>query len=238
MVNTLISYFKYVPQVRVLLITFNKGGMGLNLQIANHEMFLTSSLRYTEVRQARDRVYRNNQKKNVHIHNMTLRIPDIPIHHPYPPTWHKDPRIVVHHPPMAPMEPGEIRNFDETFSDIFPGGHLEWDKSNVHWYHAMYSIAGDIVAVYNSAGLGIDDLRENLKTFFSYFVRAYKYVAQRPLMSAHEIVTKARTDWQAAHALFYPLHRHADAANAEQTQLLGFRLALFKHRLAVLLGSE
>jgi len=231
--SALISYFKYVPNVRVLLITYNKGGMGLNLQVANREIFLTSSQHYTEQRQARDRVYRNNQKKPVFIHHMAMAIEDIPIYHPLRPGVKT--AIVKGEPKL----PGQIQEMKLRFDWMKNEKNIHWRPNeqdlfgnvlpyNEMWHHSMYFIASEIIALFQEFG---ESNWKNIK-------EVYDYVSQNPLMSAHQLVTKARTQWQLAHRQFYPLHSYHNAANPQQTQNMAFKQALFEHRLSVLLALE
>lgn len=67
------------------------------------------------------------------------------------------------------------------------------------------------------------------------FWKAYAFVDQSPIQSAHQVVTQAREHWQQAHQQFYPVHRLRNATTPAQTMQAAFRMALFQHRLSVLL---
>jgi len=232
--GTLISYFKHMPACRVLLITFNKGGMGLNLQVANHEIFLTSSLRYTEVRQARDRIYRNNQKKDVHIYHMTLTLLDIPVRFPYPPSPPFVPTIVDKE---ALLQPGEIQRFHDKVPALAAYDFRHTDGVNDAWFYGMYDMASrQVQHILTLPQKSDQEKADYLHRWWVAFTTAYEYVNDSRLMTAHEVVNEARQNWQLAHAQFYPLHNIGNAATPEQTQHMGFRLALFRHQLSVLLG--
>lgn len=224
--NELISYFKFMPSVRILLITYNKGGVGLNLQVANHEIMLTSSLRYTEVRQARDRVYRNNQKKQVYIWNMLMAI-------------HDDPGFHIPDP-YTPPQAVKIQDGDFLIRYGTEDKPMTWYKEIVEktwWHHVMYAIASrqanqgrqnreptdpgqraDAIVIWN----------RKLSNIYHLFIK-------KRILPAHQLVTEAREQWQSAHSQFYPVHHLGNAVNTEQIQRLAFARAVFQHEVSVLL---
>jgi hypothetical protein len=224
--SALVSCFRFVPEVRVLLITYNKGGMGLNLQVANREIFLDSPKRYTDLRQARDRVYRNAQKKPVFIHYMLMKTWDSPIHHPFP--FGNMPMIVN----GKPTEPGQIQKFPIVFEEMKT---FTWNEDvNDWWNHSMYAIWSFLVHRYQDNRMS----EKALLARWEKFIEIYEYISKNPIMSVHELMNKARIQWQLAHEQFYPLHSFHATASPEQTHDLAFQYALLQHRLRVLLSIE
>jgi SNF2 family DNA or RNA helicase len=62
--------FKNSTRSTVLIANTKKAGVGLNLQNANHVIFLEPSWNAAETSQAQDRVYRNGQTKQTFIHHI------------------------------------------------------------------------------------------------------------------------------------------------------------------------
>jgi hypothetical protein len=214
--NVLLSYFKFAPSVRILLISYNKGGVGLNLQVANRVIFLGGTLRYTEMRQARDRVYRNNQKKRVHITHMAMKMPTYPIHNLPPPEI--DTSLLIDM--LDPL-------YEYKFA---PRGREDW------WYLAMYHIAAKHSNLSHS--LTPEALANHRKAWAATFAFTYEYVSKRRVLSAHELVTDARNRWQEAHSEFYPYHLVNNATTFGQLKRMLFARAVFAHRLSLLVDMS
>ena len=65
-----IQTFKTNLSIKCLIINILSGGIGLNLQFANHCIFTSHSWNYAIYNQAISRVDRNGQTKDVYIHNL------------------------------------------------------------------------------------------------------------------------------------------------------------------------